>query len=78
MKEKKKKVVDFLDFDTSYLSNWMSDWNRISSSGFCRPRITTYLIIKGILITDLANHATLKAVILKPVSKSGQDIKALY
>ena len=38
----------------------MSDWNKIFSSGFCRPRPTTYLIIKGIKIIDLANHTTLR------------------
>ena len=40
----------------------MSDWNKIFSSGFYKPRPTTYLIIKGIYIIDLANHATLSVL----------------
>ena len=56
------KVVDLLDFDIWYLSNPMSDWNKIFSFGFCRQRPTTYPIIKEIWIIDLANCATLKCI----------------
>ena len=38
----------------------MSDWNKIFSFGFCRLRSTTYPIIKGVLIIDVANCATLR------------------
>ena len=40
----------------------MSDWNKIFSSGFCRPRPTTYPIIKGIYIINLANCTTLTVI----------------